>query len=331
MKSAAIIVPVYNAETWLHQCLDSLLSQDYPNYEIILIDDCSPDHSLEICRQYQQQNPDRIRLIQNEENIGQGRSRMKAVESTDADYVFFVDSDDYIAPCYISRYMAELKDGDLDLVIGGFTKDIDGKLKSFPIADSDYTILLYSVACCKMYRRAFLIQNHIDFSDSRKGEDIFFSLMCFYHRPKYRIIDYQGYYYRLNRKSTTTTMTWQTSFDEIVTHMFRQFYARADLSRCKAEKKQKIEYCYIANMVNALTVYSHGCGSTRMKDKLNRFRQELRSFENTYGLEDVLQRKDLRFFRPRGISLRIRFGVGAFYWSTRLHLDGILFDLISRI
>ena len=324
-KKAEVIVPVYNAEKYLTQCLESLLGQDYGNCHVTLVDDRSPDGSAAIAQEYAEKYPEKILLIRNEENIGQGRSRMKAVYETDADYILFVDSDDYVAPDYVSTYMRE-SEGNFDLVIGGFIKDIGGKLKPFEIADSEYTPLLYSVACCKAFRKAFLTENRIDFSDSRKGEDIYFSVLCYCHRPKYKIIGYKGYYYRLNPVSTTKSMNYENEFEKIVAAMFARTREVIPAENLTEEMRRKVEYCYIANAVNALAVYGHGCGTKRMKEKLGYVEADLKAH-----YPDYMRNRDLRFLAPKGVSLKIRTGVGAFYWSGKLHLRTALFSLIAMI
>ena len=323
--SAAIIVPVYGAVSYLEMCMNSLLKQDYDNYQIILVDDCSTDGSLQIAERYEKEYPDKVSLIRNEENIGQGRSRMKAIETTQADYILFVDSDDYISEDYISTFMRE-NDDHYDIVVAGHTRDIDGRLKPITVPDSPYTLVLYSVACCKMFRREYLTENRIDFTDSRKGEDIFFSLAIFACDPHYKIIGYTGYYYRLNRNSTTKSMDYETGFENNVMSMFAQFRERYRSRIDSDDKKTILEYAYAANIANALIVYNHGCGRKRMKEKLKTVDQDIS--DNYPGL---MQNKETRFFRPETVSLKIRTGVGAFYWSRRLHLDGILFGLISLI
>ena len=324
-KKAEVIVPVYNAEQYLAQCLESLMGQDYGNYHVTLVDDRSPDGSAEIAAAYAAKYPEKIRLMTNEENIGQGRSRMKAVYETDAEYILFVDSDDYVAPDYVSTYMRE-SEGEYDLVIGGFTKDIGGGLKPFEITDSEYTLLLYSVACCKAFRRAFLTEHRIDFSDSRKGEDIYFSVLCYCHRPKYKIIGYKGYYYRLNPASTTKSMNYENEFEKIVAAMFARAREVVPADSLTEAMRRKVEYCHIANAVNALVVYGHGCGPKRMKEKLAYVEADLKAQH-----PDYMRNPDLRFLRPKGVSLKIRAGVGAFYWSGKLHLRKALFGLISLL
>ena len=325
MKKVSVIVPYYGVEKYIARCLDSLLDQDYPNYDVILVDDCSPDGSRAIVERYLAAHPDRLRLIVNDENLGQGRSRMRAVAASDAEYVMFVDSDDYVAPDYISRFVAADTAG-YDLIIAGFTRDIDGKKKPYRVIESGYTLLLYSVACCKMFRRAFMLENRIDFSDSRKGEDIFFFLSFFASRPKYRFIDYYGYYYRLNRNSTTQRMNHQTDFEQIVIRMFGMFRAKYDLAALPEDMRRMLEYAYVANIVNALAVYGHGCGVKRMDEKLARVERDIAAHH-----PGLMRHPDLRFFRPRGVRAKVRLGVGLFYWSRRLHLYRALFRALSRV
>lgn len=325
MEKVAVIVPFYNSEPYFEQCLNSLVNQDYRDYEIYLIDDRGGDGSLSIAEGFRRKYPELIQIIRNEENIGQGRSRMKAVQMTDAAYIMFVDSDDYVSTDYIRQYMAHSAD-DPDMIIGGFTRDEGRKLSPFTISDSEYTVLLYAVACCKAFKRAFLLNNGIDFSDSRKGEDIYFSLACYASHPNYRIIPYIGYFYRANPTSTTKSMSYENKFEDIVMDMTRRFREKFHPEALPESMRRKIEYTYIANMVNALLVYNRGCGIGRMREKLNKFYRDLKE-----NYPDYLGNRDMRLSRPPEVSRRIRMGVGAFYWCTRLHLERLLFYPVALL
>ena len=91
----SVIVPVYNAEKYLSRCLESIINQTYQNLEIILVNDCSKDGSLNICESYAKKDS-RIIVINNEKNIGQAASRNKGLRQSSGDYVTFVDNDDTI-------------------------------------------------------------------------------------------------------------------------------------------------------------------------------------------------------------------------------------------
>ena len=144
-----MIVPVFNAENYLRQCLDSLVNQTYPNYEVICIDDCSSDSSQAILADYAGRYSDILTVLYNAENVGQGKSRILGLSIASGEYIMFVDSDDYVAGDYISRYVAEVLHQDFDLIIGGYTRDVDGALSPYIPSDSVWSVVTYSVACCK--------------------------------------------------------------------------------------------------------------------------------------------------------------------------------------
>lgn len=128
MEKVTLIVPVYNVEKYLRRCLDSLLNQTYDNIEILCVNDCSPDNSQDILEEYEKAG--RIKVIVNDENLGLGKSRERALNKSTGNYVMFIDSDDYIAADYVEKYINAMKHGDYDIVIGGYTRDIDGKKKT---------------------------------------------------------------------------------------------------------------------------------------------------------------------------------------------------------
>lgn len=132
----SVIVPVYNVEQYLARCLDSILAQTYHDYEIICVNDCSPDNSSAILSEYASKHPDRIKVITNEVNLGLGLSREKALEVACGEFVMFIDSDGYIKPDYLQHYLDATNDGDYDIVVGGYIRDIDGKLTEHYLSDT---------------------------------------------------------------------------------------------------------------------------------------------------------------------------------------------------
>ena len=90
----SIIVPIYNTEKYLRKCVDSILKQTYENLEVILVNDGSPDNSLEICREYERLDS-RVKVI-NKKNGGLSSARNAGLEICTGKYITFVDSDDYL-------------------------------------------------------------------------------------------------------------------------------------------------------------------------------------------------------------------------------------------
>ena len=112
-----VIVPIYNKQKLLSKCLDSLLAQTYHNVEIIIVDDCSTDKSAAkakfILRQCTTQ---KVRIIQNESNIGHIKSRYKGIDKAQGEYVMFIDADDWIEPAAIQELVDAMLRYDVDLV-----------------------------------------------------------------------------------------------------------------------------------------------------------------------------------------------------------------------
>ena len=326
MAKVSCIVPVYNVEKYLHRCMDSLLAQTIDDYEIICVNDCSPDASPAILQEYQKKHPDKVRILQNEVNMGQGRSRARAILEAEGEYICFVDSDDYVKPDYMEAYLREMEKVPCDCVIGGYIRDTEGKLKSYPAADCDWSLLTYTVAWGKLFRRSFLVENKIDFSDKRQGEDVYFSLRVYYHLESYRVIPYEGYYYYLNRNSTTGKMNYSLQFERIVADMFDLLKDRCDMTQISGQKRCHIEYDYLANMINALITYGHGCGPQRMKDKYRFFVEDRKK-----RFPDYMHNPYVGIWKPKGQSLKIRLGVGVTMLLRRLHLEKLMFMGISLL
>ena len=101
MPEVSIIIPVYNVEKYIRQALDSVVNQTFKDIEIICVDDCTPDRSFEIVREYAAKDT-RIKLLSLSENSGGGTARNRALETASGRYVMFLDPDDY------RRYMDEL-------------------------------------------------------------------------------------------------------------------------------------------------------------------------------------------------------------------------------
>ena len=96
MPTISVIVPVYNVEIYLHRCVDSILAQTFTDFELILVDDGSPDNCGAICDEYAKKDS-RVRVI-HKENGGQSSARNRAIEAAQGEWIHFVDSDDLIHP-----------------------------------------------------------------------------------------------------------------------------------------------------------------------------------------------------------------------------------------
>ncbi len=114
----SVIVPVYNmaAGDKLTWCIDSLVHQTISDYEIIAVDDCSTDHSLEILRDYERRYPDKFYVIASRENKKQGGAKNLGLERAKGDWIGFIDSDDWITPDFYEKLLAQAEETGADMV-----------------------------------------------------------------------------------------------------------------------------------------------------------------------------------------------------------------------
>lgn len=129
MPKVSIIIPVYNVENYLSECLDSVLAQDYDNYEVILINDGSTDKSLNIANNYISKFNDKLKII-SQSNFGQSSARNCGLKIAVGDYIYFLDSDDYINDNTLSRCVKVFLLHDVDVVffdVLAFNDGLDSK------------------------------------------------------------------------------------------------------------------------------------------------------------------------------------------------------------
>ena len=112
----SVIIPIYNLERYLRNCIESVISQSYQNLQIILVDDGSIDSSVDICREYEKKD-NRIQIISKEKNEGAGSARNAGIDIAHGSYLMFVDGDDFIARNCIEELMTMLSKGGGDIAI----------------------------------------------------------------------------------------------------------------------------------------------------------------------------------------------------------------------
>ena len=205
----SIIVPVYNVETYLEECLDSIQNQSYTDLEVILVNDGSTDDSQAICEHYCQTDK-RFRLM-NQTNQGLSAARNKGVEISTGEYIVFVDSDDVIKINYLEKLMQYMTE-DVDIVECIFTvkkmEFLDENIETTTIifeGDSNEAVKFFPNhtlnvnAVTKLYRRE--IVEAVPYIDGVIFEDVYCGIGMLKYIRKIIKIDYKGYYYRQRQAS----------------------------------------------------------------------------------------------------------------------------------
>ena len=204
----SIIVPVYNVEEYLEECLESIRKQTYQDIEVILVNDGSTDGSHAICERYCQMDK-RFRLI-NQKNQGQSVARNRGVKESLGEYIMFVDSDDVGSLGLLEQLMKYMSDG-IDIVECNITEDIhclNSEGKEIGVKELDSNEALYECfnhgvswsPVAKLYRRE--IVEKVPFLENLIYEDFYTGIVSLKYIHKMRKINYIGYYYRYHTSST---------------------------------------------------------------------------------------------------------------------------------
>lgn len=201
----SIIIPVYNAAQYIRRCIDSILEQDFEDYEIILVNDGSSDSSLDILREFEKNNKN-IRVI-DQSNSGASVARNKGIEVAKGTFIMFIDIDDYISSDYLSTFFDSITTLEADIVIGGFKRVENEKtMYSFKLSDDSWSKYRSVSPWSKIYRRDFLLQNALKFKEYALGEDVLFNLSAYSKTDKIFTIPFEGYYWYFNSESLSNTV-----------------------------------------------------------------------------------------------------------------------------
>ena len=210
----SFIVPVYNAEIYLEQCIQSMTGQTYQNIEIVLVDDGSSDNSGKICDEFADKD-ERIRVI-HQENQGLVKTWIRGTRESTGKYLCYVDSDDYIEPDMIETLYAETTDNPKEMICSNIFCDFPDRqveeknqlapgvyegalldeIKYKRLLGNDERTILFS-RCTKLIARS-LIEQNMEYSDPtlKMGEDLNIMLPAMIDSERIVVLDRSFYHYR---------------------------------------------------------------------------------------------------------------------------------------
>ena len=196
----SVIVPVYNVEKYLEECVDSLLNQTLSDLEIFLVDDGSTDRSGAIADRYAGDFPDRVHTL-HLENGGQGRARNAALPMAQGDYIGFVDSDDWIERDMYEKMLDRAEQTGADVVVCDFLEHYaDGREQTLPACFQDHPLSAAGSSCNKIFRRSLV--GDLRFPEGLWYEDFYFSAVMLLRSKRTEFIPEPLYVYRRGQEST---------------------------------------------------------------------------------------------------------------------------------
>ena len=292
----SVIIPIYNSEKYLYQCLESVTGQTLRDIEIILIDDGSTDSSYEICEKFQEQD-NRIRLYR-QENKGAGVARNYGIQLATGEYLSFLDSDDFFELDMLQSLYRRAKTTDADITFCDYwefddvikqdkmvpwsaRKDLIPKKKVFTTYECSDGIfqLCTGAAWSSLYKSSLIIKNNLQFSSLKRTNDAFFSKTALAVAEKISWVDKRLLHYRVNVQNTLAV-----SAEE---YPYTVFYAYEQLHDFLMQKN--LYYFFEKSFLNKFIVafFSYEIG---------RLRYPFRFFSEQYFVDKIIPKYQLKMF-----------------------------------
>ncbi len=301
----SVIVPVYKVEKYLDECIHSLTSQSFSDFEIILVDDKSPDNCPKMCDEYADLDP-RVKVIHKPENQGLGFARNTGLKAALGDYVLFVDSDDTVDLDTLKKCDTALADSPDILVYGmkqcfqneqGETVREEVLVPEAYFAESDSTKAemfkmlsdsrVFQYACNKAYRREFLLGTKTEFEKTALIEDFLFNIDVVAKAKSVKSVPEAFYFYRKPSHQTLAS-AYNPDFYSLAKRKFsleKQFLL--DLDSFDGGPKQQVMKNHIKHIVSAVLRNSSSLAGLSKKRQRELLREMLVDSDTQYVLENI--------------------------------------------
>lgn len=244
MKFVSVIVPVYNVEKYVAQCIESVLNQTYSFFELILVNDGSTDSSAEICESYSSHK--NVRVF-HKENGGLSSARNFGIKYAKGEYLTFLDSDDYISSEYLADLVFALEASGTKIAMCKYTRkknDFTRIKSNVDVLQSDIVLKkilyqneqeLYSVAACaKLYKKSLF--NELRYPEGKINEDMFVICEIMKNVEKVAVCHQKDYYYRVNVDSITQRAFTKKNMDVIAACEYIMEFVQQNYSSDGLEK-----------------------------------------------------------------------------------------------
>ena len=261
----SVVIPVYNVEKYLRQCLDSVINQTYKNLEIVCVNDCSTDSSPQILEEYAKSDS-RIRILNNKQNLGLGLTRNEGIKIAKGEFVHCLDSDDWMELNAYETLINEFED-DIDAIRFPYYSydEITKQTEIVGYNNEDFlykkTNLYDNPACCKhwnssawikIFRRDFLISNNLFYNDYRCFEDVEYAMRAILCAKNIKFINTPLLNYRANRKGSL--LSKKTKFTNCILKDTKWANEKAK-TLSKEVKTALLDYIYELLVFNSLDAY----------------------------------------------------------------------------
>lgn len=251
-RRVSIVVPVYNSHATLPKCLDSLIAQTYHDLEIICVNDCSIDNSLEIIKEYQQKD-NRVILIDHQENKNAGGARNSGIMAATGTYICFVDNDDWLVPEAIECLINESEDCRIDFVASQWCEYYSENRKTdqrnlivgaSKKENCEYALLTGCRILGCLIRKDIFIFNNLLYPENTFFEDNAIATCLLYSANDIKVVDKVLYYYQMTEASSSRSISLLKVIDRIKTSSLA-INNMERLGYVNDENKKMLDYQYL--------------------------------------------------------------------------------------
>ena len=217
----SIIIPVYRVKDYIIRCLESVLAQDYDDYELIIVDDCGNDGSIDIASSYLKESFEgKWNIIHHSKNKGLSAARNSGILHSNGDFVFFLDADDTI-PCDCLSSLLSVVDDDADFSMGRYEnvpfhelqyEFSNSVMNQMELIDCFNKWKLPWNAVNRIIRKDFLLNHNLLFKDGILSEDLLWNFTLLPYVRKVAIIDKTTYYYHVNQGSIMHSVNYNYKY-----------------------------------------------------------------------------------------------------------------------
>ena len=288
MIKISVIIPIYNTEKYIKECLNSIINQTLKEIEIICINDGSTDNSLKILEQYAQK--DKRIIILNQENSGSAIARNKAINIAKGEYLSFIDSDDYVDLSYLEKLYNATNNSinevvatvNVVLVDEFYNKTYKNtytqKSKLLDLIERANMFIKTSISCNKIYKTSFIKENNIHFPELNSvGQDLYFTLFSLLLAKQVNTINNTTYYYRQISSAQTKLTKYQRHFHII--DFYKLIENRLSETKINYFKKIYWQYCINQRKKYDLTMFYNSMHKDYKKDFKSKIKSEFPRIE----------------------------------------------------
>ena len=328
MKKCSVIVPMYRGKDYIEECIESVINQTYTEWELILMNDGSPDDTYDFVKKAIEKYPAdkyNIRLL-TQENKGVAETRNYCVTIATGEYVAFLDQDDRFKEDYLEKLMGALTEENEDIVLCGYERRTDKNkvIKRVDVTEASLSKYRIITPWARIYRRDFLLRNDLRFLTTACCEDFYLTIHAYAITKNIKVVtDYTGYIWRYNKESVSNTKQKNVMIVDAVISTYEKIVT--ELPEDRVSDFEEEEYCFVRSCVYYL-LYATNYEKT---DQIDYAYDKYEAFLRTY-YPNYKKNKFVKFISPKSAD-KMRIMVWGFVFLQKLGLSRFFVKLWCRL